>query len=134
MKELKFRVWDKRIKQMRYFRLPELSCDAIGITDTMKSELNKDAISEIMQYIGLKDKRGNEIYDGDIVTLPAIDVNLEGKRASAYIEHDGGCSYSLIGIRPRSFEGDEYSLSDLQCSDFFVIGNIYSTPEKLAGW
>ncbi|MFA5306516.1 MAG: YopX family protein [Candidatus Babeliales bacterium] len=86
------------------------------------------------QYTGLKDKKDKEIFEGDIIRLPAIDVSLDGKWAQGYIEDDGGCSYSFIGIKPKDFEGEEYSLSFLPSADLQVIGNIYETPEKLSQW
>lgn len=80
-------------------------------------------------WTGLLDKNGEEIYEGDILKFPAIDIGLKGKWATAQVEHDGGCSYSLMGLTPIDFEGSEESLADIAVfSDFEVIGNIHENP------
>ena len=65
MREIKFRAWDKKHSRMTpIIALGLLSKEAVGDSCTLK--FNKDC--ELLQYTGLKDKDGKEIYDGDIVT------------------------------------------------------------------
>lgn len=58
MKELKFRCWNKKKMQMEYpkcFCIPQ-GGNVVGLDDIIP-----------MQYTGLHDKNGKEIYEGDIL-------------------------------------------------------------------
>jgi uncharacterized phage protein (TIGR01671 family) len=58
-REIKFRVWDKHNKRMLEWMYP---------VDCWMRWLNgEDKMIGIMQYTGLKDKNGKEIYEGDIL-------------------------------------------------------------------
>jgi hypothetical protein len=65
MRWLKFRVWYKRFPQpkegeMRYFRQSE---------DDFPSSCNKYQTDKWMQFIGLQDSLGKDVYDGDVVLV-----------------------------------------------------------------
>ncbi|EDP73571.1 YopX family protein [Hydrogenivirga sp. 128-5-R1-1] len=69
MREIKFRVWDKTDKDMKIvvsidFEFGTVKClNAIGFSIRRFNEI------VLMQYTGLKDKNGKEIYEEDIVKL-----------------------------------------------------------------
>ena len=88
---------------------------------------------ELMQYTGLKDKNGVEIYEGDI-------FNLDDDMAPAVIEYTN----SLDGTTPSSAEfcfslyehGEcfqQLSLDEFYINKCEVIGNIYEHPHLLGG-
>ena len=113
MREIKFRTWDKLNKEMINF-------ESINFQER---RVYKDTVSyrkfndiELMQYTGLKDMKGKEIYEGDIL--------FETFREE----------YFKVVFENGSFraEVDEYSL-DLEdyahiCE---VVGNIYENPELM---
>jgi len=118
MREIKFRAWDKLNKEM--FN--------IEIIDFQEKKVYRDTVSyrefndiELMQYTGLKDMRGKEIYEGDII-----------------FESFGERYYKVIfenGVFRAEFEGDfeEYSfdLIDVVAQGCEVAGNIYENPELM---
>lgn len=70
MREIKFRIWDTENKEM--LKVQELDFEPIFYGGRIAIRLDQyndyfdteDMI--LMQYTGLKDKNGKEIYDGDI--------------------------------------------------------------------
>lgn len=110
MREIKFRFYDNKDKEMIAPTKNERK-DIIF----EKWEFNPKA-SELMQYTGLKDKNGTEIYEGDIVQT-GWQGNEKGVvvfESSTYCV-DSGNGYMYFN-HPESYE---------------VIGNIYENPELL---
>lgn len=76
----------------------------------------------LMQYTGLKDKNGKEIYEGDIVKGSAYGKEIytgvvEFYDASFVMRIDGNKGY--------------YRLNKMTFQELEVVGNIYENPELL---
>ena len=120
MKEIKFRAWDKNTKIMiPWDHLVKSIISFRTFRWALVSE-NSENI-ELMQYTGLKDKNGIEIYEGDILFHP-----LQGKRKVFYPYSETVASYGLRNV-------DNGMGSTLQDAHrvWEIIGNIYENPELL---
>ena len=116
MREIKFRAWDKENGVM-------IDSDSLALEEyaPLVDLLNHDSI---MQYTGLKDKNGTDIYEGDICTAEQMLFPLTGTRTGIVKYHDG--AYLL-----EDFDGKDGDFLFSETAETTVIGNIYENPEIL---
>lgn len=116
MREIKFRAWNKITNHFSDF------------TNEHKiGDINSNGLMVFMQYTGLKDKNGVEIYEGDIC------------RCWGGCEFNGYHEYNKIYEVKWQGSGFEMMINDCgygwNYSNGFeyikVIGNIYENPELL---
>lgn len=95
MRKIKFRCWFEN--EMYYWDM--LKADSPCL-DYLKN-------AEIMQFTGLHDKNGKEIYEGDIVHIP----------------------YNRLGNVEVKFERGQFNVVSYDIKRLTVIGNIYENKE-----
>lgn len=117
-REIKFRAWDRVVKRMYPGEAIIGPRADMSVTTTMPTifQLNQFFVAlskslTLMQFTGLKDKNGKEIYEGDLVTWGRVKTPRE-------VNFSNGTW--LAGISRL------HLIKKLQ-----VIGNVYENPELL---
>ena len=114
MRTIKFRAWYESQKYMAKQGTPDL--------ETIQSFFFHFGDCQLMQFTGLTDKNGVEIYEGDIVKVDIFTKNYcivfgESKKWGASFQYKS--DYSI------------YYLTENFAKDCVVVGNIYENPELL---
>lgn len=121
MREIKFRFWSKHLN---HFVKPD---------DSIFVGALKDPDMIVMQYTGLKDKNGKEIFEGDIFTFKCNHCRNIHRAKIIWIE-DLAC-WGLDDGKQQSPLQSPLSYSDMVVVGLIsieeVIGNIWENPELL---
>jgi uncharacterized phage protein (TIGR01671 family) len=139
MRETKYKVWSKKEKR---FILDDSYSGPIG--DSVWININElieqyNALGyELLQYTGLKDKNGKEIYEGDIVksiwgyyaSNPQSNIPKYENRIVHFVQDNNTIVWTLQDCRDfkNKWEG---AFNQWKTDEMEVIGNIYESPELL---
>lgn len=128
-REIKFRVWDgnKMLPLVGLILNPQLEIvKCLGLhTDEKAIEMQNPIL---MQYTGLKDKNGVEIYEGDIVEICNGSIN-----GTKWPEPNREVKYILnSGFNLHSFMWDKEGKNHMDSTHYAEVkGNVYQHSELL---
>lgn len=126
MREIKFRIWCKQNETMK--TVSKIGFDEGKLWyvededhETQPPYFEDDDDWVLMQYTGLKDKNGKEIFEGDIVTGKGIQgvIKWIPEHCGFLIHEEIGYTFINAGNAPET--------------NYEIIGNIYENPELLGG-
>ena len=122
MREIKFRAYDKKDNEMFYSNMYQDKTSMIfGLSNFLKE--CSDIEDTLMQYTGLKDKNGVEIYEGDIVRTTSNELTGKWKHKIYKIEFkEINC---VAGAKYMGFDF-QFNVDEVE-----IIGNIYENKELL---
>lgn len=139
-KEIKFRAWDKETGKMHYVvnkpRTEENVDDELIIQFSCtgySARTNKKYIGDecLMQYTGLKDKNGKEIFEGDILAdntsyyYTLIGWDLSGFKSKSVLKGGLNLNHSMPTFEFKNIiDYDDFARMK-------IVGNIYENPELL---
>lgn len=118
----KFRAWHKTWEEMG--KVKRIRFDDEGNVTTVLFEgkilgvnTHADEI-ELMQSTGLKDKNGQEIFEGDVVSIDTDEFDL------LFVKYEAGIYWLMDGEECVEHLSDYYKYVS-------IVGNIYENPELL---
>jgi uncharacterized phage protein (TIGR01671 family) len=130
-REIKFRAWLRDLKQMAVC-ISQIQSDSNGVFEITvpfgKEDGAFDLIHfrsdeyELMQFIGLKDKYGIDIYEGDIVKLNSWD----GVQQVTFLK-----GVFCLADAKGEFVADIHNILQDNRPQASVIGNIYENSALL---
>lgn len=129
MRTIKFRAWDKTDKIM--FDAPN---HPVTLDGRLLSNDNNDVTDnyELMQFTGLFDKNGKEIYEGDIISVPwGFNSDYHFPQMNVIVKWDDDKGNPIAGFIIEPINKAITVWQDFTWRDTEIIGNIYENPELL---
>lgn len=108
------------ISHGKYYICIMALCQINSLVDNGTTTMFEVIPETVGEYSWLKDKNGERIFEGDIVTMP---------------RYGGGKHKSVVYFKNGKFavNGSNYNFKDICPRNMEVIGNIYDNPELLKG-
>jgi len=112
MRQIKFRAWDGKKMYDNDSIVVYLSAGWIENASLDSGAIHiKSGVDHLMQFTGLTDKNGVDIYESDVIES----------------------QYNYIGNIEVKFKDGKFNISDLCLAKCLVIGNIHQNKDLLGG-
>lgn len=113
---MKFRGWNGKRMTREY-----------TLQDMLVQQLEHNGLKDNwMQFTGLHDKNGKEIYEGDVLRVGVIEKTKQNRE----VVYENGAFFTLVPADKKMVSSDHlvayYSKEEIE-----IIGNIYENPELL---
>ncbi|WP_336822975.1 YopX family protein [Sporosarcina sp. USHLN248] len=144
---IKFRAWDEAEKWMGEVSSIDFEEGYLFLTTRNSDDENRFDLRAIplMQFTGLYDKNGAEIYEGDILRVWQEDEYIPNRdRGGGIIDYDKekgfsqigkvgftGCSFDYRTVKTLSGKEEKIHAPIDWINNYEVIGNIYEHPHLL---
>ena len=133
MKDIKFRFWLEKEKKMCSWEVIKKECNRLSILE-MKGFIP-------LQFTGLLDKSGKEIYEGDVVNITIRenigtfnvpdDIIANGGYTGRDDVYEGEVIFKDFGFCINDKKMGEFYLQPMEDTFFEILGNIHENPELL---
>jgi len=130
MRDIKFRAWNYKINKM--FKVGDEFATTHDL-DCVQYFKEGQSVA-LLQYTGLKDKNGVEIYEGDLLVVRHSKGDLLLKEKPSKVYFSEGCFELILPSQNMEMylhevaHGDNVISASHNCE---VVGNIYENPELL---
>lgn len=124
MRDIKFRAWDKALKRWTNYSIDD---DLLMFYDKHAECWETDQEGErfiLCQYTGLKNFKGKEIYEGDLVKSEGF---FGWIGVTKFLDKNQSFVFEAID---KNYRGSRLSLGQFE-QYVKIIGNIYENPELL---
>lgn len=134
-REIKFRAWDNKNKYMVTSKQGVFTAlrNSMNIVRQDNGYYNNGDLLKpnkgkytLMQFTGLEDKNGKEIYEGDILKFSEVDTAI-------VIWNEKYAYFMVKPIQEYYFDSDVLGQALEYNDNVEKIGNIYDNPELLGG-